>query len=214
MVIRSIVTQLLPDAELRHLHPPIPATAFAEPTAADSSLGAGWKGVRLWCKRYAGKKLAVLLRGIVGDEYDGLIVHVDASIADKLDIIEKCPPARATTDRLRLVVIKEWLAFESAPPYLMLATPSKEVEAWILAAFQPDRSDLECDLAVTLSLTKELRSRRLLRGSTRSGRLKKSTAEYQGLAQRVGRHLPQVRAACTEAERLARDVESFDRQMG
>jgi len=171
-------------------------------------LGAGWRGVRKWCETYGGQNLELFLRGIE-PKLDSLIVHVDASIADKVGIDEVCPPANATTDKLRLVIVRDWLSLSSPPPYLLFATPSKEIEAWILAAFKPDQPKLECDVGIVVALTTELRRRELLLDSTKEGRLRKSALQYSLLATRLAGHLSQVRAACTEADRFARDIETL-----
>jgi len=203
-VISKLVERLKPDAEVQHLHPPQqPATE-----TPSTDLGAGWRGVRKWCETYGGQNLELFLRGIE-PRLDSLIVHVDASMADKAEIDEPCPPAKATTDKLRLVIVRDWLSLSSPPPYLVFATPSKEIEAWILAAFKPDQPKLECDPAISVVLTNELRRKHLLLDSTKEGRLRKSPLQYAPLATRLAGHLTQVRAACTEADRFAQDIEAL-----
>jgi hypothetical protein len=147
VVLREIVQKVIPDAEVIPLHPELPLAAYPEYTEAVGGVrrGAGWRGVKAWCEEYQGEDLELLLRGVVGREYDALIVHVDASMADKLGIDAACPPASATTDPLRRVVVEEWLAFETPPPYLLLATPSKMTDAWVVATRWPEHPDLECD---------------------------------------------------------------------
>jgi hypothetical protein len=208
-VLSSFARKILPGVELRQLHPPTLAIRDAAITE-DTPLGPGWRGVKLWCQRFSRDKLEILLRGaIVGDDYDGFIVHVDASIADKIDAQEECPPASATTDRIRLTIVRDWLQLDSAPRFLILAIPSMETEAWVLAAITPDHPNLECDRTVTTVLTSELKRRHLLLQSTRDGKLKKSSIEYSRLAELLVRNLRQVRSSCAEAERFALDLELF-----
>jgi hypothetical protein len=209
-VLNSFAQEILPGVELRQLHPPIPA--IRETEIENVPLGPGWRGVKLWCQRFSRDKLEILLRGaIVGDDYDGFIVHVDASIADKIEAQEDCPPASATTDRIRLTIVRDWLQLDSAPRFLILAIPSMETETWVLAAIKPSQPNLECDRTVTTILTGELKRRRLLLQSTRDGKLKKSSVEYARLAELLARNLRQVRSSCAEAERFAADLELFGR---
>ena len=50
-----------------------------------------------------------------------------------------CPPPSKTTDALREVVLN-WLGEPDTPPRVVLSTPSKNIEAWVVAAVWPDNS--------------------------------------------------------------------------
>jgi hypothetical protein len=82
---REIVTELLPAAELVHWHPERPAAGREPSVAGETAIGPGWRGVKAWCEENR-DDLEILLRAVIGDELDGLILHVDAAIADKLGI--------------------------------------------------------------------------------------------------------------------------------
>ena len=70
--------------------------------------GAGWKGVRGWCREVAGDwgGIRQFLSPALGPPIDVLVVHVDADIASdrEIDVEEPCPPPASTTTRLREVV--------------------------------------------------------------------------------------------------------------
>lgn len=99
---------------------------------------------------------------LVLSNHDVLIVHVDADVASKtyasgnirdapcedLPCEAPCPPPDRTTNALRAVVLN-WLGEHGCPPRVVLCTPSKNIEAWVLAALWPDnkmvqRDDWEC----------------------------------------------------------------------
>lgn len=95
-------------------------------------------GVKAWCAEYSGEDLELFLQADLGQEYDGLIVHLDASMAWNLEIDEPCPPASATTEPLRRVIVEDWLQLTSQPSFLVLATPSKTTDARVVAAIDPN----------------------------------------------------------------------------
>jgi hypothetical protein len=154
----------------------------------------GWAGVRRWCRRY-GPTLTRFVRHY-GEPLDILVVCVDASIAHRQEINREapCPPASATTNGLRELVIG-WLGGR-LPEDVIVAIPSKTTDAWVCAAIVGGDELLECDpeplerlvdaggLGFTLKLTSD-------------GKVRKPSARRYDL------HLaPRV------AERSARDVES------
>jgi hypothetical protein len=53
---------------------------------------------------------------------------------------EPCPPPSATTDRLRQVMVA-WLGESALPPSVVLCTPSKSMEAWVVPICCPADKD-------------------------------------------------------------------------
>ena len=143
------------------------------------------------------------MNAVVGQEFDGLIVQVDASMAHNVKVEAACPPARATTDPLREIILADWLGLSSPPQFLVLATPSKTIDAWVVGALEPHHPNLECDLAIENVLV------RLGKLRKSDGQVKKARDRYERLAEAVGSRLSGVREACTEAERFASDLERF-----
>src|SRR5206468_4098251 len=87
--------------------------------------------------------------------YDVLMLHLDADVADRsyanggieeavqdLPCVQACPPPAASTDPLRVVLLR-WVGESYVPPRTVLCTPSKSVEAWVVAALFPN------DMSVT-----------------------------------------------------------------
>ena len=181
-------------------------------------LGGGWKGVYRWCRQAA-------LRGggsLSGDplfiETDLLILHLDADVAgedpanDPIDPIpelagllpceQACPPAAATTEALRPVMLS-WVGESEMPPRTVLCTPSKSTEGWVMAAFFPNdremiRKGWECHANPEGRLAQQPKA---LRFSKRRG-------DYEARAPRIRDSWPAVAAKLPEANRFHRDFVS------
>lgn len=134
-----------------------------ETSVAFGPHGGGWSGVYRWCKQAAARGNGQLSADrLLFSGYELLIVHLDADVADKqyssasiqpepadprLPCAEPCPPPNATTDALRKVLLG-WCGEGSTPRRVVLCTPSKTMDAWVLAALFPAdpvlRQDPEC----------------------------------------------------------------------
>ncbi len=178
-------------------------------------LGGGWKGVYRWCKQAA-------LRGggsPSGDplflETDLLILHLDADVAGKdpandpidpiqdllglLPCAQACPPARATTEALRLVMLS-WVGENRTPTRTILCTPSKSTEAWVMAAFFPNdremiRKGWECHEHPEGRLAQQPRAQRF----------SKRRADYESRAPKMRDGWPAIAAKLSEAQRFHND---------
>jgi hypothetical protein len=139
----------------------------------------------------------------VGDEYDALVVHVDAAMADKVDAERPCPPPRATTDELRRVISQDWLRRHPLPRFVVVTTPSKTTDTWAVAALGIRTLNLECDKGAEALLVAGKRLRR------RFGQVKKPRRAYEALAHKVADQWTQVRKVCTEARRFEDGVRSL-----
>ena len=99
--------------------------------------GPGWKGVRAWCTQMRDEFGAVanFLGPGYGNEIDLLVVHIDADVASDSEIgcERPCPPAESTVEALDEIVLR-WLGLAQRIPSLVLAVPSRSMEAWVLAA--------------------------------------------------------------------------------
>ena len=161
VVLQAIVAALLPDREfeLQTLQPE-ESRAFGGETS--SMTGTGWVGVYRWSRQAALEGGGSVSKSSALKSHDLVIVHVDADVAgksyssggiedapwDDLPCEEPCPPVSNTTNALRMVVLK-WLGEVQCPRRVVLCTPSKSIEAWMVAAVWPDnsvvqRSDWEC----------------------------------------------------------------------
>lgn len=186
---------------LRAIHPDIDFLRLRPDMTLVSGSPHGWKGVKAWCQQEGGR-LETLLTGVTGLPVHLLVIHVDCSMAHNVGALRACPPARTTADALREVIVRDWLGQPSLPNFVILATPSRTTDAWVVAALDPPYSGkgpLECDdLAEG-----ELARRRLLR--RKDGEVKKPDARYRPLVEMMVKELTQVCAVCTEAARVRED---------
>ena len=161
IVLKAILNGLLPgiDFEFQTLQP---EGSMAFDTATSGGTGVGWVGVYRWSRQSASEGGGSVSGSSVLSFHDVLIVHVDADIADKtyssgniqdapcndLPCTKPCPPPSSTTNALRTVVLN-WLGERRCPSRVVLCTPSKNMEAWVVAALWPNnplvqRKDWEC----------------------------------------------------------------------
>ncbi len=183
---------------LRAIHPDIDFLRLRPDMTLASGSPHGWRGVKAWCQQ-EGKRLETLLAGVTGLPIHLLVIHVDCSMAHNVGALLPCPPARATADVLREVVVRDWLDRASLPEFVVLATPSRTTDTWVVAALDPPYSGkepLECDDLAE----RELVRRRLLR--LRDGEVKKPDARYRPLVEMMVKDLARVCTLCTEATRF------------
>jgi hypothetical protein len=152
LVLEAIMRKLHPDIEFERLRPDMTLASMSPH---------GWKGVRAWCKEL-GASLETFMAGVKGRELHLLVIHADCSMAHNEGIDMPCPPASATAEALREVISKRWLGRENPPGFVVLTTPSKSTDAWVVASLIPPYSRLstvECEQAAE----NELVARKLLR---------------------------------------------------
>ncbi|MDP8237972.1 MAG: hypothetical protein P9X24_02695 [Candidatus Hatepunaea meridiana] len=185
-VIMKIINSLMADAQCKRLSPP-PLKGVG-----------GWTSVRAWCRRNRKTLKAKLsLRKI-----DILILQIDADVAGELKIAEPCPPASDTTEKLRKLIIEDWLGIDTIPPYVILCIPSLRIEAWIVEALIPGIKNIECSNRIEEimiyynAITERVR------------RNKKSTRKYKELAKITAKKLDIISAVCTEADHFRQDIEN------
>lgn len=202
IVIDAAISRILDERPfiLIQLHP--------EGSLAFGPLGGGWGGVYRWCKQ------AVTRGGLLSNDplflaYDLLILHLDADVAKEkyrsanihedldpgdLPCEEPCPPAQATTDRLREVLLR-WAGEPSTPERTVLCMPSKSTEAWVVAALFPTHP-------AVLDGSHECRShgQRPLRI-----RIEKSQPKYENHRTTLSEAWVTVTEICTEARRFNDD---------
>ena len=156
IVLEAILKALLRDADF------VFQTLQPEGSAAFGSTGVGWVGVYRWSRQSASEGGGSVSGCSALSNHDLLIVHVDADVAGRtyasgniqdaprqdLPCEAPCPPPCETTNALRAVVLN-WLGEHECPPQVVLCTPSKSIEAWVLAAIWPEgnvvrQDDWEC----------------------------------------------------------------------
>ena len=139
----------MPSSSSRRFSPKHPVHLIRHQVAERVSDG----GVYRWCRQSASEGSGSVSGSSVLSNHDVLIVQVDSDVADKtyssgsirdaprqdLPCEKPCPPPSKTTDALREVVLN-WLGEPDTPPRVVLSTPSKNIEAWVVAAVWPDNN--------------------------------------------------------------------------
>lgn len=219
LVLAAVLDRLLPGASGGHRYFPL------QPTPTFGHTGAGWKGVRSWCRQTwqrQGSSLNIILSGGTGPALDLLVIHIDADIAfeddlqngDDLpipDVQQPCPPARATAGLLEQVV-ERWLHCTPLPPQVVLAIPAQDTESWTFAALFPndalcERDDYEClgsrpdhpGYRLTLGRYGKLLHRK-------GNEIKKSKRAYEQVVPDIVEAWEALCHTCTQAERFTQDI--------
>ena len=207
IILKAVLDALLPvtDFEVQTLQP--------EGSAAFGTTGTGWVGVYRWSRQSVAEGGGSVSGSSVFTFHDLLIVQVDADVAgktyasgsiqdapyDDLPCEEPCPPPSDTTDALRSVILN-WLGESAIPPQVVLCTPSKSTETWVLAAICPGnnivmRNDWEC----------RANPERQLATLPSKQRFQKRPADYDARREAITAAWPNVAARLTEAARFNRE---------
>ena len=220
IVLQAILTAVLPgrDFDLQRLQP---EESLAFDTVSFGETGSGWGGVYRWSRQFAREGGGSVSGSSALTYHDLLIVHVDADVAGKryadgniqdapsedLPCEEPCPPPEDTTDALRAVVLN-WLGERNCPPRIVLCTPSKSTDAWVVAAVWPEnkqvlRPDWECrpnpgDQLTALPLGR---------------RFEKSQSDYRQRSVELTEGWPSVSQGLTEAARFEAEFLAALRQL-
>ncbi len=207
IVIEAAIRSMLGERPfvLRQLQPE-ESVAFGPP-------GTGWGGVYRWCKDSARRGNGRLSGdGLVFIGYDMLVLHLDADVADEvyrnarivadpadglLPCARPCPPASATTDALRTVLLS-WCGEVAEPADVVICMPSKSMETWVVAAVIPGdvmmRQVPECFARPAMRLAQQPKKRRFA----------KTEKEYAARAHLFCAGWPAVRQL-GESERFQRE---------
>ena len=213
IVLRAILKALLRDTDfVFHTLQPEGSAAFG--SAPSSGTGGGWVGVYRWSRQSVCEGRGSVSGSSALSHHDVLIVHVDADVAgktyadgniqdaprDDLPCEAPCPPPSKTTNALRAVVLN-WLGERERPSRIVLCTPSKSTEAWVLAAIWPEgnvvrRDDWECRSNPEGQLAALPKHRKFM----------KRPDDYQGRQREITEAWPKVSARLTEAARFEAEL--------
>lgn len=188
IVLEEVMKTVHADIESFRLHPNLTLNSY---------LGQGWRGVQAWCVEN-GPQLELLMNADPSRPLHVLVVHADCSMADKVGEERLCPPASETAQALTKVIETEWLCRDPRPEFVLIATPSKSSDAWVVAALDPpyaNLSDVECDFLVE----REFRRRKLLERKSDGG-VRKQPWRYAPIAARIGPAIETVCTHCPQAE--------------
>ena len=185
-------------------------TVQPEESAAFGHAPGGWGGVYRWARQSVDDGGGAVSGSTVLSFHDLLIVQIDADVANKtyasarihdpplqnLPCQQPCPPPNRTTDALRTVILG-WLGAARCPAQVVLCTPSKSIESWVIAAVCPNNrmvrgGNWECNQNPegqlgTLPLAE---------------RFRKAVADYRDRRDQITLAWPNLYATLTEAERF------------
>jgi hypothetical protein len=227
-VVEGPTDRIVLEAVLRKLIPGDHSFRPIQPEVTFGEMGTGWKGVRRWCRQTwqrEGTTLEAIFSGATGPAPDLLVIHVDASIAagadlqDALDepvgdVVQPCPPAAATVDRLRQVIL-HWLHRADLPQAVILVIPAQDMESWTFAALFPadplcERSDYECIRRGAHHPGYKLTLRAYGNLLSRSGRaIKKSERRYQAAMPQLAAGWDAACRICSQAQRFTDSASAF-----
>ena len=212
IVLRAIMHSLLLDLEFEfQTLQPEGSVAFG--SGPFSKTGVGWVGVYRWCRQSVNEGEGSVSGSSALSNHNVVIVHVDADVAgrryssgnihdaprDDLPCEERCPPPENTTNALRAVVLN-WLGENECPPQVVLFTPSKSTEAWVVAAIWPEnhvvqRDNWEC----------HPNPEGQLRAMPQKTRIEKRPDDYRLKQRKIANSWPQLVARLTEARRFEQE---------
>lgn len=202
IVLEAILSALLPAREIV-LNVLQPEGSIAFDSGAFGRMGGGWTGVYRWCRQAAHEGNGSVANSAALFSHDVLVLHVDADVAsstyangniadpprEDLPCEEPCPPPERTTNALRAVIV-HWLGEQECPPGVVLCTPSKSTEAWVVAAVWPDneyvlKENWECHVNPAAQLATLPIGRRFKKNKIDYRRIESQIADsWHGVAER------------------------------
>lgn len=127
-----------------------------QPESTLPRMGQGWGGVLRWCDQYSSAAVRQLSDHPLLSQFDAIILHIDADVTsahyDQVGISRKaswaelpcrrsCPPPGDSVTAIEMVVLS-WLAMDGLGHLGLFCVPSKNTDAWMVAALFGDRSRL------------------------------------------------------------------------
>ncbi|ACL03915.1 conserved hypothetical protein [Desulfatibacillum aliphaticivorans] len=226
IMLKEIVGSLLDE---RDFVPQVLKPEMSDAFRVNPGEDGGWPGVCRWCLQtteqsegnFSGHPLFVF--------HDVLIIQLDADVAgvtygsghtpdpfpgeNTLPCEAPCPPASATTDRLRSVVLK-WIGEDTVPPQTVFCIPSKALEAWALVGLYPDdatvqEGTIECRKKPEAILAGKSKKSKLVarkaKGAGKPMTYRKIVEKYKEAAPEFAANWNRVKEYCTEAVRFEED---------
>lgn len=217
VMLKAIVSRILDGRDFvpTIVQPELDRTGKALPGES----GLGWPGVFRWCRQASQQAGGGLSNNPLFLVHDLLVLQVDADVAEAtyaqghiedpvpknptLPCVLPCPPPSATTNRLRAVILL-WIGETALPPQTVFCTPSKALEAWILAGLFPDdpvvqKGKVECHANPENLLRAKPKKQRLISGG------KKQRDKYDAYARHLADNWDFIKRKCTEAYRFESD---------
>jgi hypothetical protein len=224
LVVEGVTDALVIEAALNRL---LTGSLFTlttlQPETPPCIRGEGWGGIYRWCRQIASTRSKTLLESPVLRQFDLLIMAIDADVAGKtyssanvlcpvcndLPCEKDCPPASDTTTQL-VKAVKKWFSPLDIGQGVVICTPSKSIESWVVAALyaetKTDFSDtIECSRDLLQYMHAKPADERLV--VRKSGRLRKRKNKYRWAQQSIARKWDDVEEFCSEAIAFRRSLE-------
>lgn len=198
---------------------PESSVAFTAGGAA-GALGGGWRGVYRWCRQAVERSGGAVRNDPLFSTFDLLLVQLDADVAGEdpstdptpdpvlvatlpcehpctPPCVYPCPLAATTTNALRKTLLT-WLGEHATPPNVVLCTPSKSADAWVIAVHFPNDREMrrrgwECHPDPASRLAQQPKKQRF----------SKSQADYE-------RHADELTAQWSHLISRVREAARFD----
>ncbi|HQV21742.1 MAG: hypothetical protein H6996_03360 [Moraxellaceae bacterium] len=188
-----------------------------------SELGEGWGKVLKWCQEFTHINPNVDTRSLATDptlmDFDLIIIHIDADVAEKsyadygtavaqatatlpiLPCSQPCPPPSNTVSQLQQLLLA-WLGITQKDAKTVFCVPSKAGEAWLAAAILPEAHPLLTGIECNLNLETRLSV------LPKALKVRKSVREYQSRASTITKNWTTVTALCSQAAIFHQDIEA------
>lgn len=190
-ILEAILKRMRPDLEVDRIQPEY--HDFSHEFG-----GGGWGRVKRWCQLDAVDLDAYM--NLITPRLDLLVIHVDADIADDLNLHLRCRSAARFAGAVRGQV-RGWCR-PPIPDNVVFAVPCLRIETWIHAALARRPLDnLECNPAVDEALADM--------GLQSRGRHRKRTEKYRRASRRVAANFDRVAHRCSEARRFQQRLETI-----
>lgn len=178
--------------------------------------GGGWLGVYKWCLQSVEIGGGSLSGDPLFENIDFVILHLDADVADEdpsknphnpfielnemLPCSKPCPPASNTTKELRSLLLR-WVGEVSVPDKVVLCTPSKSTEAWVMAALFPNDSQMKKKGFECFPKPEDRFAQQ-----KNDARIKKNRSDYEKISRRFTEAWPKLILQLSEANRFDSDL--------
>jgi hypothetical protein len=214
IILREILYSLCPDLTL--VHPISPKETFG-PTIDESTdeeekkryRDGGFGQVMKWCKN-KGPGIVDYMKyyRFNGNPLTFLVIHLDADIASKIGIDEKCNPEVINpAEKVTAAMCKEVQSWFGCPlpENIIITFPAQRTETWMrVGLIRGANPSIECDTNVDNILIKR---GFLERGD--DGKTAKDTSIYQKRAPEIAANFHKITTTCPEAKRFCGKIRNY-----
>lgn len=210
LVAEGPTDQVIIKAVLKAILPMTFVLTLLQPEPTRPEMGGGWGGVFKWCREFGQQGYTVLEDDPKLGDFDLIIVHLDADVADKayadcgeavveaaadlpgLPCSMPCPPPADTVQHMRDILLA-WLGIDHLGGKTIFCIPSKAIEAWLAVALLPDNHVLLPEIECRMDLEKSLSQ------LPKTLRVRKRTVVYRRHASTVTNQWPRIHELCSQA---------------